>query len=185
MFGQIGVPTRSSLIDTRQEECIFLQPGELVTSATPVRVKTVVGSCLAIMIRAPRLGLAAVAHCLLPKAGVPVETLPREQALRYVDATLELILEMLARRGARGADLEIKLFGGAEGLGGPGTASIYNVGSRNVAAASGLLAEHGLTVAASCLGGSTGRVLEFDTETGDVFVQKLPARLAHNRWESS
>ncbi len=159
----------------------FLQPGELFTAQGPARVKTVVGSCLAIMVRVPRLGLTAIAHCILPRAGARLDAISREEALRYVDTTMDLILRSFARRGVATADLEIKLFGGADGLGLPDSGGAYRVGARNIESVQALLAARGLTVAASGLGGRRGRAIEFDTGTGDVFIRKLPAPAAWER----
>lgn len=152
----------------------FLQPGEFITSEGPMRVKTVVGSCLAIMMRAPRLGLAVIAHCLLPEAGVSLPAISREQALRYVDTSIDLLLRALSSRGASNHEIEIKLFGGADALGGLDTERGYRIGSRNVDAARAALAARGLTVLASGVGGNRGRAIEFDTGTGEVLVRKLP-----------
>jgi chemotaxis protein CheD len=152
----------------------FLQPGELFTTERPARVKTVVGSCLAIMMRAPRLGLAVIAHCLLPQAGAPLDALPRKEALRFVDTTLELILRGFAERGAAGDEMEIKLFGGADTMCKDGSG--YCVGRRNIETARSVLAAHGLSVAVSGVGGRRGRSIEFDTGTGKVLVKVLPGQ---------
>ncbi len=155
----------------------FLKPGELFTSEGPARIKTVLGSCLGITIRAPRLGFAAIAHCLLPHAGASLGAITHDEALRYVDTTLEIILAEFAARGAALEDMEVKLFGGSDGLAWSGAVSGYRVGSRNVEAAKTILAAHALRVAARDVGGSRGRVIEFDTETGDVLVKTLPQAL--------
>ena len=154
-------------------EFVFLKPGELFTGQSPARVKTVLGSCVAITVRDRRLGLAAMAHCLLPEAGAPADELPRQEALRFVDTTIDLLLNAFRRQGARAGDLEIKLFGGADGLS-LDPQSGAGVGSRNVDAAHALLAARGFTPAAAVVGGRRGRVIEFDTESGEVRVRVLP-----------
>jgi chemotaxis protein CheD len=55
------------------------------------------------------------------------------------------------------------------------------VGSRNVTAARKVLSAQGLTLAASAVGGNRGRVLEFDTATGDVLVKTLAAQSFQSR----
>ena len=154
------------------DDAAFLLPGDLFVSEAPARVKTVVGSCLAIMIRVPRLGLAAIAHCLLPEARLPAACLTRQEALRYVDTTLEIMLQKMTAHGARFDELEVKLFGGADSMGISG----YRVGGRNLEVAETVLAAHGLPIAASGVGGTQGRSIEFHTESGDVFVRKLPSQ---------
>lgn len=151
------------------EPRVFLQPGELFTSETPTRVKTVLGSCVAITMRAPRQGVASMSHCMLPVADESTGRLPQTEALRYVDATIEIMLAQFAARGIQRADLEVKLFGGAQRV----DPEVYRIGSRNVEAARSALASYGLNVLASVTGGRQGTVVEFDTGTGDVWVKKL------------
>ena len=152
---------------------VFLQPGGLFTGKAPTRVKTVLGSCVAITMREPNRGLAAMAHCLLPCAGVPAGELSRQEALRFVDTTIELMLKAFVRCGARPGNLEVKLFGGADGLSTRG--SSMSVGARNVEVALAILASHGLSPAATVVGGRTGRVIEFDTASGEVRMRHLPS----------
>ena len=148
---------------------VFLQPGELFTSETPVKVKTVLGSCVAIVMRAPRQGLAAVSHCMLPEAGDSGRALPRVEALRYVNATVEIMVRAFSARGIGCAELEVKLFGGAQKV----ATETYRIGAKNVEAARAALARHGLSVSASVTGGSHGTVIEVDTATGVVMVKRL------------
>jgi chemotaxis protein CheD len=150
------------------EHSVFLQPGEMFATHTPMRVKTIVGSCVAIAIRAPRLGFTVVAHCLLPHAGKAVDAI---EAPRYVDTAVAAMMRMAAERGAASEDVEIKLFGGADTI-----AAGYGVGSRNVEAARKVFSARGLPLAAIAVGGNRGRVLEFDTASGDVFVKTLAAQ---------
>jgi chemotaxis protein CheD len=149
---------------------VFLQPGELFTTEVPVSVKTVLGSCLAVTMRAPRLGLAAMAHCLLPNAGTSSSALPEAEALRYVDSTIELMLRRFASRGVGREELEIKLFGGSC----KSELAWYGVGHRNVASARMVLARYGIQAAASATGGHSGMAIEFHTASGDVLVKRLP-----------
>src|SRR5262249_44739598 len=142
-------------------------------------------SCLAIVVRARRSGLTSVAHCLLPAAAVPPDSITVAEALRYVDTTIALMLRAMALHGALFPDIEVKLFGGADSLGGPGGADGYHVGSRNVEMAHTALAARGLTVAASSVGGRRGRVIEVDSATGEVFVKKLPGKGQVRRRDTS
>lgn len=153
---------------------LFLQPSDLAITEGPARVKTVLGSCVAVVMRAPRLGMAAIGHCLLPRAPALAAPLTRQEALKYVDSTIGLMLRELARRGAGAVDLEVKLFGGADSLDRPPSKSSYQVGQRNVEAALAVLAAHGLAPVAKSVGGRRGYVIEFDNATGHVQVRRLP-----------
>ncbi len=158
---------------------VFLGPAELLVTRGHQRVQTVLGSCLAIIMRSARLGVASMAHCLLPMADLSNEALPRREALRYVDSTIHLMLREFALRGVSSAELEIQLFGGADSLHSP-----YAVGQRNVETALQVLATMGLSSVAGSVGGRHGRVVEYDTGTGEAAVKKLPS-LASSRHRGS
>jgi chemotaxis protein CheD len=151
---------------------IHLQPAAAVVTDKPTMVHTVLGSCVAVTMRVARLGLAAAAHCLLPNAGAPAAALEEAEALRFVDTTIELMLGDFTRRGASLQEIEVKLFGGADNMGEGG----YQVGSRNVEAALAALAASGTMPAASSVGGTHGRTIDFNTATGEVAVRRLPMR---------
>jgi chemotaxis protein CheD len=151
------------------EPRVFLQPGELFTSESPVKVKTVLGSCVAIVMRAPLRGMAAISHCMLPEAGDAGRVLPRGEALRYVDATVEIMMRGFSARGIGHGELEAKLFGGAQ----QAAQETYRIGYKNVEAARAALARHGIAVVESVTGGRHGTVIEVDTGIGVVLVKRL------------
>ena len=103
--------------------------------------------------------------------------MPQREALRYVDTAIELMLRIFTDRGASKRELEIKVFGGADAMSRADGRSGYAVGRRNVETARKMLVAHGLEVTASAVGGSLGRVIDFDTETGDVLVKRLPSQV--------
>ena len=68
----------------------------------------------------------------------------------------------------------IKLFGGAQVLlGYHSTASKRPVGEQNIIQATTILAQLGLQIANTDIGGTLGRKLFFSIKTGDVYVRKL------------
>lgn len=158
----------------RAPDRLFLQPGEMLLLARPSRVKTVLGSCVAITMRVPETGLSSIAHCLLPNANLPFEQLPLPERCRYVDSAVARMLEVFGRRGIRSGQLEIKLFGGSDQQQGSARMHTYHVGSRNVATALQCLSSRGLTPVSSGVGGRGGRLIDFNTSTGEVLVKRLP-----------
>lgn len=154
---------------------VFLQPCEMVLVTRPARLKTVLGSCVGITMRVRSGGAAAMVHCLLPRADAPFHQLQAAEQYRYVDAAVERMLAAFARRGAAAGDLEVKLFGGADHLASGGGESGYRVGRRNVDAALESLAGHGIEPVSTVVGGRCGRLVEFDTSSGSVYVKRLPS----------
>lgn len=159
----------------------FLLPGEMAVTIHPTEIKTVLGSCVAIIMRSPRTGVAAIAHCLLPRAGVSAYSLPRQEALKYVDTTTEILLDTFRRRNIAWDELDVKLFGGADSMHPESLeGSHYGVGSANSEAALAALAAQGLAPSACDIGGRRGRVLEFHTGTGEVLLKRLPGIRRHH-----
>ena len=146
---------------------IYLKPGEVLVTRTPVLVSTVLGSCVAVTMFSPSRGFGAICHAMLPV------NKGRETDLRYVDTALQHIYAKLLEYGV-GSDLVIKLFGGAQVLNvGGRSPHKQTVGDQNVAMAEAVLALLELSVTTSDTGGNRGRKLFFCTRSGDVFVRRM------------
>ena len=154
---------------------VDLQPGELYLARSPAILRTILGSCIGVTFWSARLGAGALCHGILPRcpqdwpAGWAVE-----EGHRYVDFSIRYLAREFYALGASRSELEVKLFGGADvlsGIGGrPGRPT---VGALNRLAAEEVLAEEGLVIAASDVGGNRGRRIHFHTGTGAVLLNRL------------
>lgn len=158
---------------------VFLQPGEWYFDAAGVRLRTVLGSCIAVTLwhRPRRIG--GMCHYMLPSRARVRDVADLDG--RYGDEALLLLEREAARFGTRLAEYEVKLFGGASMFGGlqAAGASVPAFGSvpeRNVEQARQLVARHGLKVRAESLGGLAHRQVVFDIESGDVWLRTGTAR---------
>jgi len=153
---------------------VFLQTGDCFFGVQPTMVTTVLGSCLAVTIHAPGLGIGTVCHAFLPDSSDTKRGAPDPQICRYVDTALQNMLETMDKMGVPRKELIIKMFGGASGIAvnSPETSS-YNIGRRNVEMARKLLRFARLEVKGEDVGGSQGRKLMFNTQTGEIWVKKL------------
>ncbi len=140
---------------------VFLSPGEVLCLADSTMVTTVLGSCVSVTLWDKDRRIGGLNHFVLPRGGT---------SSRYGDTAMLELLEGVLELGAHLRSLEAKVFGGAAVLpvGGEGT-----VGTANVAFALGELARRGIPVAGRHTGGERGRVLMFNTETGEAFVRWL------------
>jgi chemotaxis protein CheD len=140
---------------------VFISPGEVICMAEPTLVTTVLGSCVSVTLWDKDRGVGGLNHFVLPRGGA---------SSRYGDTAMQELLEGVLALGAHLRSLEAKVFGGAAVLpvGGEGT-----VGTSNVAFALGELARRGIPVAGRRTGGERGRLLMFNTETGEAFVRWL------------
>jgi chemotaxis protein CheD len=153
---------------------VYVQPGESHLVTEPAILRTVLGSCVGITFRVPRLGLAALCHPMLPNYPANSGTkLPIPAARRYVDFTIHDLLRQLDALGVRRGEIEVKLFGGGDVLLVTTAASRPTVGRMNCESALKVLEDEGLAVLASSLGGNCGLNLQFHTGTGDVLLKRL------------
>ncbi|EGB15758.1 CheD [Pseudodesulfovibrio mercurii] len=154
---------------------IFLQTGDCFIGVQPTLVTTVLGSCLAVTIHAPKMGIGTICHAFLPDSSISRHAQGAEpQICRFVDTALQNMLETMDKIGVPRRDLCIKMFGGGQGVAVNNVPSgSYNIGRRNIEMAKKLLKFARLDIQAQDVGGSEGRKLMFNTRTGDVWVKKL------------
>jgi chemotaxis protein CheD len=152
---------------------IYVHPGEAHLVQEPVILRTVLGSCVGITFRHARLGIAALAHPMLPGCGEQALRLGRKEARRYVDFAIRDVAAELDRLGAGRSEIEVKLFGGADVLPASVRASRPTIGMLNSDAALRILRSEGFSIAASSLGGKRGVHIDFDTATGEVLLRRL------------
>ncbi|BCS89275.1 chemotaxis protein CheD [Pseudodesulfovibrio sediminis] len=155
---------------------VFLQTGDCYIGVQPTLVTTVLGSCLAVTIHAPKVGIGTICHAFLPDSMESTPLKGREpQICRYVDTALQNMLETMDKIGVPRRELVVKMFGGGSGVAVQNikSSSTFNIGKRNIDMARKLLNFVRLPIQVEDVGGSRGRKLMFNTQTGEVWVKKL------------
>ncbi|MBX3235722.1 MAG: hypothetical protein KF814_06185 [Nitrospiraceae bacterium] len=148
---------------------VFLQPGDFHFGHANTRIKTILGSCVAITMWHPMLRVGGMCHYLLPtreKGGAS------ERDGRYGNEALQLFQYEMGRRATKIHEYEVKVFGGGNmfpSLGKKGTA--LEIGTRNIELARKALVELGATVTAQHVGDAGHRHIIFDVWSGDVWVK--------------
>jgi chemotaxis protein CheD len=155
------------------EAVFYLQSGECLLTSEPLRVVTVLGSCVAVTFHDPVSRFSAMCHAVFPNRRCRGRLAEHDSPYRFVDESVSRLVERLERHGVPRGRLEVKVFGGAEvpvagRLPAPGLA----VGRSNIKAAFDALQAHGLVVQSSDLGGRRGRTLVFTTRTGEVLLKR-------------
>jgi chemotaxis protein CheD len=152
---------------------VYLQPGESRLVREPAILRTLLGSCVGIAFRVPRLGLGALCHPMLPRYPArPGAELGRAAGRRYVDFAIRDLAQQFDGLGARRDEIEVKIFGGGDVLPMVNNAARPTVGRLNIEVAMKVLAEEGFNVVASSLGGKRGVNIYFNTQTGEVLLQR-------------
>jgi chemotaxis protein CheD len=147
---------------------VYLHAGQVVVSAEPCIISTIVGSCVAVYLFDPVRRAGGGNHYVLPIAG----GLSHASA-RYGDMAVdELIARMLAL-GCREGDLQAKLFGGASIIQASEYIGAESLGMKNVQLARHALYSRRIAVIAEDVGGTRGRKVVFRTDRGAVWVRRL------------
>lgn len=142
----------------------YLPPGQLIVSAEPLEVTTILGSCVSLCLWDAGAGIGGINHYLLPM-GVG----DGEQLERYGEHANERLLQRLLALGARERHVRAKVFGGACVL------VAFRKGSdfadRNVKVALQFLGDRGIPLVADDTRGNRGRKLRFRTDDGTALIR--------------
>jgi chemotaxis protein CheD len=136
---------------------------------------TVLGSCVAACIRDRVSGIGGMNHFMLPDSAGQDQANPLSSSARYGTYAMEMLINELAKLGARRPNLEAKVFGGGNVLRG---FTIANVGERNSAFVLDFLRMERIPVVAQDLLDIYPRKVYFFPSSGKVMVKKL--RNVHN-----
>jgi chemotaxis protein CheD len=149
-------------------------PGEYYVTDRDMLVVTVLGSCVAACIRDYHSGIGGMNHFMLPDNNAD-DSSPLSSSARYGTYAMEILLNQLAKLGARRVNLEAKVFGGGNVLKG---FTVANVGQRNADFVLEFLATEKIRIVAQDLVDIYPRKVYYFPKSGRVMVKKL--RNIHN-----
>jgi chemotaxis protein CheD len=146
----------------------MVRMGELAVSSAPghVLVSLGLGSCIGLGLIDRRMGIAGLAHIVLPQSQGHAQENPR----KFADLAVPELLTELEDLGARRVRLEAVLVGGASMFAVASTS--LEVGQRNEVAVRDLLKQLRIPVVAAATGGSKGRTVRIDVATAAVTVRE-------------
>lgn len=136
-------------------------PGKLITLG--------LGSCVAVCCYDPALKIAGMVHVMLP-------THPRKgdfNPAKFGDSAVALLVAEMERAGAYRPRLWVKIAGGARMFTFCSNDNAVNIGMRNVQAVLEACKQLGLKVVGQNVGGTMGRSIYMDIETGTVKVKTV------------
>jgi chemotaxis protein CheD len=149
----------------------FLNPGELYFGGGDVRVETLLGPCVAIVLWFAHVRLGGMCHFQLP--GTAGRRLAgRELDGRYGVDAWQWLSQQMRLHGLEPAQAQIKLFGGACSLSHPDHSLRSDIGAQNIDFVERLFADLGLKVAATDLGGEGSRFLRFELASGELWLRR-------------
>lgn len=138
----------------------ILWAGDIVAEPTPIRMSTVLGSCVSVCLYDAGRQIGGMNHYLVPRGG--------SSAIHGDWATAELI-ERVCAMGSSPRSLQGKIFGGGSPLRLENEA--FAVGRANVDIARSVLAAAGIPIVAERIEHHGGLRLFFESWTGTVWVR--------------
>lgn len=155
---------------------IFLHPGEWAFAAGHVRISTLLGSCIAIVLWHPQLRMGGMCHYLLARRNGAGDTLSG----RYGDEAMLLLLRAVLDCGRPLREFQCHLLGGASVLPHSDGDHQHDVAGNNIEQARQMARQLDLQVQTENMGGACARMVVLDVQTGEVRVRlsqesELPA----------
>lgn len=137
------------------------RPGEVLSALG-------LGSCIGLAAYCRRTKIGGMVHIMLPTAfpGQPVE-----KPGKFADTGVPALLDAMKQSGA-GSNLTFAYCGGAQVFAAGGKSGL-DIGARNSEAVASLLQKNGARISAMEVGGTEGRTMTFDPETGIVTVRSV------------
>ncbi|MFN8208542.1 MAG: chemotaxis protein CheD [Bacteroidales bacterium] len=145
----------------QQFESHFLYPAALYASKNPTLVNTILGSCVAVCFWDPILRVGGINHYMLPLWNGTGLASPK-----YGNIAIERLLEKMISMGCSQKTLKAKVFGGGEVI--ETNIKQFHIGQRNIEIAFQTLEELRIPIVGSSVGGTLGRRIQFNSETGEV-----------------
>jgi chemotaxis protein CheD len=144
-----------------------LRVGEMRVAEAPGRLTIYgLGSCVAVFVYDPGVRVGGLAHILLPAPPAG----GTDAAGRYATTAVAAVVEESIRRGARLTALQAKVTGGSRMFSNDVGEPRASVGEKNVAAALQALQAAGVTIAATDVGGGSGRTVVADLADGTLTI---------------
>ena len=128
------------------------------------------GSCVGVTLYDPKKKIGGLAHIMLPDSRASKKNI---NIGKFADTAIEWMIQEMLKNGATLKGLQAKIFGGANMFPDLTSQPQLMIGERNVKAIRAILKEYSIPLLAKDIGGSVGRTIYFETETGLVIVRML------------
>ena len=141
---------------------VYLKPGDFCFGDGQLRITTLLGSCISIILWHPLLAHGGMCHYMLPaRRGAYVKP-----DGKYGNEAMELFMLELKKRRTVPRQYEVKVYGGGNMFG--SSSNGMDVGRRNIEMAHELLNHHGFNVVDDHVGKFGHRKVAFDVWSGEV-----------------
>ena len=145
---------------------LVLPPGKIMTIG--------LGSCVGIAIYDKRLRIAGLAHIMLPDS---TQFKNVNQPMKFADLSIPMLIEKMEGQGCKRIDLTAKIAGGASMFNFSDRKMVSDIGKINTEAVKKALEKEKIKIIAEDTGGSKGRTMIVDSESGKVTIRTVGKEL--------
>ena len=149
---------------------IFLQPGEFYFGDSDTRIRTILGSCVAITMWHPKKRIGGMCHYMLPKHNRHGHKSHLDG--KYAEDAMQMFLHEIKKSHTHTHEYEVKIFGGGNQFPNQDQ-SVFAVSDKNIDMGHHLLRQHNFKVKSQHLGGDGHRNVMFELWSGDVWVKHV------------
>ena len=142
---------------------------EIISDQT-YELKTFVGSCVAVCLFDIKAKVAAMSHVMLPKKASSKQNITKDEIGKFADEAFVYMINKLSAIGADPRRIRAKIAGGATIFSHESETSLFNVGSRNIAAVKQILKENGIPLISEDTGENFGRWVRFSLDSGEMII---------------
>jgi chemotaxis protein CheD len=144
----------------------YLYPAALFAEPEPHMVDTILGSCVAVCLYDPVKKIGGINHFMLPFWNGTGLASPK-----YGNIAIQKLLDKMLALGSEKKNIQAKVFGGGEVV--ETKSNLFRIGERNIEIALKMLQEQKIHITAKSVGGTLGRKIRFNTETGVVLMKLI------------
>lgn len=144
--------------------------GMIRTGKAPEKLGTVLGSCIGLSFYEKSRKIGVLSHIMLPDSGELKNIIKSEEKGKYADTAIEEMINIFKSKNIDLKNIEIKMVGGAQMFDIKRKNEITKIGKRNEEAIKKLLNQMGMRIKAEVTGGSIGRKIIFDLESGSIMI---------------
>lgn len=152
---------------TKKEVRVGIADASIVT--VPNTIATIgLGSCVGVMIYDCKSKIIGLVHIMLPDS---TSFRNVTNPYKFADIGIPKVLEQLKGKGCLKRNLTAKIAGGASMFKFAEKSINSDIGNRNIAAVKAVMEKEGIKIVAEDVGGSRGRSMFADPNTGEVTIR--------------
>ncbi len=151
---------------------IFLHPGEYHWSGESTRIRTILGSCVAVCFWHPTRKIGGMCHFVLSGSSPRDGDFKKHAPAHFSDDAFSLLIRDSKKSGCKPGEFQVYVLGGGNLL--PDRKNHKAIGRQNIESAYRMIDHLNLNISGKDLGGNVHRKVIFDLWSGKIKVSRTP-----------